>query len=143
MEVYETALVKNPKDASLARKIGQALIKSHQYTKAINYYLTALKSGNIVLLRYDLAELYNKLNQLDNAEKIISDALSDKSSDSEYLGMVAKCYFLAYDINLKRNRLELLTQSLEKAKDFQLKAIKRAQVDNPELLDDFKKTLTL
>ena len=79
VEVYETALVKNSKDAALAKKIGQALIKSHQYNKAISYYLAALKSGHQNLLRYDLAELYTKLNQLDNAEKIISEALSDIS----------------------------------------------------------------
>ena len=79
MEVYETALVKNPKDSALAKKIGQALIKSHHYNKAISYYLAALKSGHQNLLRYDLAELYNKLNQIDNAEKIISEALADSS----------------------------------------------------------------
>lgn len=131
--------------------------------------MAALKSGHQNLLRFDLAELYTKLNQLDNAEKIISDALSDKSkkylkfdliydekiflnryflktisaSDPEYLGMIAKCYYLAYDINQKRNRSELLVQSLEKAKEYQLKAIKRAQLDNTDLLDDFKKMLSM
>lgn len=76
MEVYETALIKNPKDSSLAKKIGQALIKSHHYNKAISYYLAALKSGHQNLLRYDLAELYSKLGQNDNAEKIASEALA-------------------------------------------------------------------
>lgn len=33
IDVYESALKKNPKDASLASKIGQALIKTHQYAK--------------------------------------------------------------------------------------------------------------
>jgi tetratricopeptide repeat protein 21B len=79
VEVYETALIKNPKDSLLAKKIGQALIKSHHYNKAISYYLAALKSGHQNLLRYDLAELYIKLNQLDNAEKIVNDALNDTS----------------------------------------------------------------
>ena len=77
--MYETALVKNPKDSSLAKKIGQALIKSHHYNKAISYYMAALKSGHQNLLRYDLAELYSKLNQNDNVEKIVSEALSDNS----------------------------------------------------------------
>lgn len=81
VEVYETALIKNPKDAALAKKIGQALIKSHQYTKAISYYTAALKSGHQNLLRYDLAELFNKLNQLDNAEKVISEALAEISKN--------------------------------------------------------------
>ena len=56
--------------------------------------------------------------------------------------MVSKCYLLAYDINTKRNRTDLLLQSLEKAKEFQLKAIKRAQVDNPDLAEEFKKNLS-
>ena len=63
----------------MAKKIGQALIKSHHYNKAISYYLAALKSGHQNLLRYDLAELYIKLNQLDNAEKIVNDAVNDTS----------------------------------------------------------------
>ncbi len=80
VEVYETALIKNPKDSSLAKKIGQALIKSHHYNKAISYYLAALKSGHQNLLRFDLAELYFKLNQLDNVEKIVTEAISDNSN---------------------------------------------------------------
>lgn len=34
IEVYETALKRNPRDGALASKIGQALIKTHQYGKA-------------------------------------------------------------------------------------------------------------
>lgn len=73
-------MIKNPKDSSLAKKIGQALIKSHHYNKAISYYLAALKSGHQNLLRFDLAELYFKLNQLDNVEKIVTEAISDNSN---------------------------------------------------------------
>ena len=49
--MYETALKKNPKDAALASKIGQALVKTHNYGKAINYYEAALKSGGQNFLR--------------------------------------------------------------------------------------------
>jgi tetratricopeptide repeat protein 21B len=79
--VYEAALIKNPKDALLARKIGQALIKSHNYNKAINYYTAALRSGHQNLLRYDMAELFFKLNQFDNAEKLITESLTDTSKN--------------------------------------------------------------
>ena len=34
IEVYETALKKNPRDATLASKIGQALVRTHHYNKA-------------------------------------------------------------------------------------------------------------
>ena len=33
IEVYESALKRNPKDAALATKIGQALVKTHNYGK--------------------------------------------------------------------------------------------------------------
>ena len=33
IEVYETALKKNPRDGALASKIGQALVKTHHYGK--------------------------------------------------------------------------------------------------------------
>ncbi len=77
VEVYEKALRSNPKDSALAKKIGQALVKSHNYVKAINYYEAALKSGVQKLLRYDLAHLYFKLNQFEKAEKQVSLALNE------------------------------------------------------------------
>ena len=33
IEVYETALKRNPRDGALASKIGQALVKTHHYGK--------------------------------------------------------------------------------------------------------------
>ncbi len=143
VEAYETALVKNPKDSSLAKKIGQALIKSHHYNKAISYYLAALKSGHQNLLKYDLADLYAKLNQFDNAEKIVNEALSDTSTDTDQLAMTAKCLLLMYDINLKRNRTDSLGQWLDRARDAQLKTMKRAQMDSSENLEDYKATYTV
>ena len=35
LEVYERALKKNPRDGVLASKIGQALVRTHNYTKVI------------------------------------------------------------------------------------------------------------
>ena len=54
LEVYEAALKKNPRDGVLASKIGQALVKTHNYNKAISYYDAALKSENQHVMRYAL-----------------------------------------------------------------------------------------
>ena len=56
--------------------------------------------------------------------------------------MVAKCCFLMYEISQKRNKHEILLQWLEKAKEFQLKAIKKAQLENPDAADEYRKMLT-
>jgi hypothetical protein len=47
-----------------------------------------------------------------------------------------------FDIYQKRNRNDSLSASLEKAKDYQLKAIKKAQVENPDLLEEYKHNLS-
>lgn len=75
LEVYEVALRRNARDSVLASKVGQALIKTHNYNKAIIYYETALKSDTQQFLRRDLAELFLKLRQFDKAEKTIAVAL--------------------------------------------------------------------
>ncbi len=38
LEIYEQALKRNPRDFTLAAKMGKALQKTHQYGKALNYY---------------------------------------------------------------------------------------------------------
>lgn len=81
IEVYESALKKNPRDYGLAQKIGQALVKTHNYNKAINYYEAALKAGGQARLRYDLAELLVRIRQYDKAEKILNQALEGESSN--------------------------------------------------------------
>ena len=56
----------------LASKIGQCLVRTHDYTKAIAYYEAALKGTTVPqpTLRADLAELYVKLKQYEKAEKV-------------------------------------------------------------------------
>lgn len=73
---YEQALNHNPKDGTLASKIGKALVKTHNYSKAITYYEAALKSGQQNYLCYDLAELLLKLKWYDKAEKVLQHALA-------------------------------------------------------------------
>lgn len=73
---------------------------------------------------------------------LTSEILNYLDNDTEYIGMVAKCYYLSYDINQKKNKTDLLLQSLEKAKEFQLKAIKKANLDNADLLDDYNNMLS-
>ncbi|KAI6661121.1 hypothetical protein LOD99_13843 [Oopsacas minuta] len=77
IEVYESVLKKNPKDASLSRKIGQVLVVTHNYSKAINYYETALKNQKESQLLHDLAELYFKLKYYDKAIRVLTEALAE------------------------------------------------------------------
>ncbi|KAK3569226.1 hypothetical protein QTP86_026513 [Hemibagrus guttatus] len=133
IEVYEQALKKNPKDGAVASKIGKALIKTHNYVKAINYYEAALKSGQQSFLRYDLAELLMKLRQYERCEKVLHEALSHDpenelpllTEDCRYLVLLAK-------IQSKVNKNDEALLSLHRARDVQAKVLKRVQLEQPD-----------
>uniref|UniRef100_A0A8C5R7T2 Tetratricopeptide repeat domain 21B n=1 Tax=Leptobrachium leishanense TaxID=445787 RepID=A0A8C5R7T2_9ANUR len=142
IDIYEQALKKNPKDGTLASKIGKALIKTHNYSKAINYYEAAIKSGQQNFLRYDLAELLLKLKQYEKAEKILKQALdhetvNDLSSlmdDSRYHVLLARIYS-------KMEKTEEALISLQRARELQARVLKRAQIEQPDVVPN-QKSLT-
>lgn len=65
------------KDPSLVRKIGSAMMQTHDYDRAIQYYHDALKkpSAQQQELRQDLARLYRRLQRWDDAIRELEEAL--------------------------------------------------------------------
>uniref|UniRef100_A0A671SJH7 Tetratricopeptide repeat protein 21B-like n=1 Tax=Sinocyclocheilus anshuiensis TaxID=1608454 RepID=A0A671SJH7_9TELE len=126
IEVYEQALKKNPKDGAVASKIGKALVKTHNYVKAINYYEAALKSGQQNFLRYDLADLLMKLRQYERFEKVLQEALTHDpvnelpllTEDCRYLVLLAK-------VQSKVNKNDEALMSLQRV-------LKRVQLEQPD-----------
>ncbi|KAG9340863.1 hypothetical protein JZ751_020056 [Albula glossodonta] len=133
IEIYEQALKRNPKDGALASKIGKALVKTHNYVKAINYYEAALKSGQQNFLRYDLAELLLKLRQYERCERVLHEALQHETvnelpsltEDCRYLVLLAK-------IQSKVDKREEALLSLQRARDVQARILKRVQLEQPD-----------
>ncbi|XP_058478817.1 tetratricopeptide repeat protein 21B [Solea solea] len=133
IEVYEHALKKNPKDGALASKIGKALVKTHNYVKAINYYEAALKTEQQNFLRYDLAELLLKMKQYERCEKVLHEALTHEpvnelpvlSDDCRYQVLLAK-------VQNKVGKNEEALLSLQRARDVQAKVLKRVQLEQPD-----------
>ncbi|KAJ8012813.1 hypothetical protein DPEC_G00046770 [Dallia pectoralis] len=133
IEIYEQALKKNPKDGALASKIGKALVKTHNYAKAITYYEAALKTEQQNFLCYDLAELLMKMKQYERCEKVLQDALahhpvnelSALTDDCRYLVLLAR-------IQGKGNKNEEALQSLQRARDVQAKVLKRVHLEQPD-----------
>uniref|UniRef100_A0A672KY66 Tetratricopeptide repeat protein 21B-like n=1 Tax=Sinocyclocheilus grahami TaxID=75366 RepID=A0A672KY66_SINGR len=97
IEVYEQALKKNPKDGAVASKIGKALVKTHNYVKAINYYEAALKSGQQNFLRYDLADLLMKLRQYERCEKVLQEALTHDPGE-KHCEMGTSCFTVQVNV---------------------------------------------
>ncbi|KAE8595622.1 hypothetical protein XENTR_v10015818 [Xenopus tropicalis] len=134
LEVYDQALRKNPQDASLSSRIGQALIKTHQYKKAISYYEAAQKISGQDFLCCDLAELLIKLKQYNKAEAVLKQALAHEPvSDLASMVTDARCLALlgkTYQNYKKEESAEILNKALER----QQRILKRVPMEQPEMV---------
>ncbi|XP_059795381.1 tetratricopeptide repeat protein 21A isoform X3 [Balaenoptera ricei] len=138
LEVYDEAYRKNPHDASLISRIGQAYVKTHQYTKAINYYEAAQKISGQDFLCCDLAELLLKLKKFNKAEKVLKQALAhDFVKDIPSMMNDVKCLLLLAKV-YKSHKKEDVMDTLNKAMDLQSRILKRVPLEQPEMIPSQK-----
>ncbi|GCC29261.1 hypothetical protein chiPu_0007699 [Chiloscyllium punctatum] len=135
IEVYEQVLKKNPHDGHLVRKIGQALVKTHHYTKAIHYFETAVKISGQDFLCYDLAELLLKLRLFDKAKKVLRKALEhDFKNDLATMMNDVKYLMLLAKICKKTNEVEEAMTALTKAYNLQGRLLKRLMMEQLDII---------
>ncbi|XP_020826210.1 tetratricopeptide repeat protein 21A isoform X1 [Phascolarctos cinereus] len=138
LEVYDEAYRKNPHDASLVSRIGQAYVKTHQYNKAINYYEAAQKISGQDFLCCDLAELLLKLKKFNKAEKVLKQVLDhDFVNDIPSMMNDVKCLLLLAKV-YKSHKKEEVMKTLSKALDIQWRVLKRVPLEQPEVLPSQK-----
>ncbi|XP_043833873.1 tetratricopeptide repeat protein 21A isoform X1 [Dromiciops gliroides] len=138
LEVYDEAYRKNPHDASLVSRIGQAYVKTHQYNKAINYYEAAQKISGQDFLCCDLAELLLKLKKYNKAEKVLKQTLDhDFVNDIPSMMNDVKCLLLLAKV-YKNHKNEEVMETLNKALDIQSRILKRVPLEQPEVLPSQK-----
>uniref|UniRef100_A0A8D2HGL1 Tetratricopeptide repeat domain 21A n=1 Tax=Urocitellus parryii TaxID=9999 RepID=A0A8D2HGL1_UROPR len=138
LEVYDEAYRKNPHDASLVSRIGQAYVKTHQYAKAINYYEAAQKISGQDFLCCDLAELLMKLKKFNKAEKVLKQALGrDFAKDFPSMMNDVKCLLLLAKV-YKSYKKEDVVDTLNKALDLQARILKRIPLEQPEMIPSQK-----
>ncbi len=71
MQALEAALERQPKDGDLAAQIGAALVSTHQYRRALDYYHKAVRNSPANRpLQLHLARLLLRLRSWDSAEKV-------------------------------------------------------------------------
>lgn len=131
IEAYEQALKRNPRDAVLACKMGRALVKTHQYGKAINYYKEAVKGEDAGQLKLDMAELYMKLGQYDKAEKTLTQEMEDKIDNSDLSALTArtKLLLLLAKVREKAGNIQASLSTLRDAHENQSRVLKRINIE--------------
>ncbi|XP_077563092.1 tetratricopeptide repeat protein 21B-like isoform X2 [Haemaphysalis longicornis] len=133
---YEQALRKNPKDSMVARKIGQALIKTHQFERAITYYKAAIKAGGQPQMKFDLAELLAKVKRFQDAEDTINAALGvlQKETDLTGLQWESKFYLLLAQVHQNNHKDDASVKALNKAFEAQSRVMLRVPQEQPDAL---------
>ncbi|KAL0109295.1 hypothetical protein PUN28_014409 [Cardiocondyla obscurior] len=137
IEAYEQALSQNPiNKADIANKMGKALVKAHQYAKAISYYKDMVKQDNCAVLKLDLAKLYMKMKQYDKAEVTLVQELQDKRGESDILSleMRGQELLLLAKVREKSGNIRGALLTLKEAKENQHRYIQRLAV-SPDIAD--------
>ncbi|XP_029176908.1 tetratricopeptide repeat protein 21B-like [Nylanderia fulva] len=137
IEAYEQALSQNPVDkVDIANKMGKALVKAHQYAKAISYYKDIVKQNNCGALKLDLAKLYMKMKQYDKAEATLVQELQDKRSDSDMLSLETRGQelLLLAKVREKSGNIKGALLTLKEAKENQHRYIQRLAI-SPDVTD--------
>ncbi|XP_076761732.1 tetratricopeptide repeat protein 21B [Xylocopa sonorina] len=142
IEAYEQALKQNPTNkVDIASKLGKALVKTHQYTKAINYYRDVMKQDNFRSLKLDLAKLFVTMKQYDKAEATLVQELQDgrRDSDLQSLEVRSELLLLLAKTREKANNIQGALSALKEAKENQQRYMQRVGNTN---LEDAKQLLT-
>lgn len=153
----------NPSDNELAIKIGRALVSTHDYRKAMDYYESALvQSPNNTALRQDLARLYAKLGKHSMACSILQATLeySGSLADLPASMSVVKNLILLADVfkqqqgspassssgkegDGKEDPPSYAQQALEtltRAWNLQRGILDRSRVERPDLVPELRRT---
>ncbi|XP_054015603.1 tetratricopeptide repeat protein 21B-like [Hylaeus anthracinus] len=128
IESYEQALKRNPTNKlHIASKLGKALVKTHQYTKAINYYWDAMKQENFKGLKLDLAKLFMTMKQYDKAESTLVQELQDgrRDSDVQSLEVRGQLLLLLAKTREKADNIKGALSALKEAKENQHRYMQR------------------
>ena len=92
VKAFESALKQNPRDRLLASKMGKALVMTHDYQKAVDYYERALMQDkdSADLMALELAELYHRLRRYDRAQQAVNHILEQDGTETDLEGLKNK-----------------------------------------------------
>ena len=137
IEAYEQALGLNPKDSKLARRIGKAMLSTHDYARAIEYYRSALGTAidghGKSELRHDLANLYYKLKNFHSAAEELEASISNANDDDvKTLVLLVRDHKLLAKVHAGAGNLDDAASELQRALDLQARVVSSMRTADPE-----------
>ncbi|XP_030029552.2 LOW QUALITY PROTEIN: tetratricopeptide repeat protein 21B [Manduca sexta] len=145
-ESYEAALRGNPNDIQLIKKLGTALVKMHEYDKAIQHYENSIRTLNDDELKFEYLELLIKLKYYDKVDSTISSDLNqmyNKEKDITTLKRRVRLLLLqTKSRELKNPTGGNVNLILAEAKELQNAIVKRVEIDSRGDVQEEKRQLS-
>jgi tetratricopeptide repeat protein 21B len=124
---FENALQFNKNDTGLRSKIGKALVATHDYERAKQYYAEALaESPSDTMLSLELASLYTRLGRrmgalaYEEAERVLEEARAALGvDDSISITNCVKVHMMLAELHKERGNMEAATDALLQARTLQ------------------------
>eukprot|EP01038_Epipyxis_sp_PR26KG_P004303 gene4303-6099_t len=94
IDALEKAYKLDPQNGRLRGRIGRALVSTHEYHRAVEFYESAIRevskassnnaniSNDLINLSHDLAKLYIKLGRTESSSRVLSNILHEYPNDS-------------------------------------------------------------
>lgn len=123
----------NPVDTKLVTKMGQALVTTHLFSEAIDFYKENIRNTNDPDMKLQLAELYVKVEEYDKAEMLlVSEVDSEKNKKSDDLFSLqykTKLLMSLSVIQESSGNLKLALSTLKEARDNENRIKKRTVME--------------
>ncbi|CAN0392522.1 unnamed protein product, partial [Pylaiella littoralis] len=143
IESFEMALDMDPSDSSLAGQIGRALVSTHDYRRAVEYYRKALRGQpRSIPLRHDLARLCLKLGRFEDASGVLREALSEDSTDLEDMKTDVQTLLIMAEVSEAASDDSRADSSLTRAGGLQETILARSRSGNPDVVREEKVLLS-
>lgn len=144
IDAYRNAYKMCPSNALLAKELGQAYVKCHDYDKALKYYHDVIQSPDCSALKLDLAELFLKLKHFQNAISLLKEAGGHNITEDNLseLQLRTKQLLLLARVHEKSGNIPESLKTLEQARANQYIVQKRCVVDQSENIQEQYKILS-
>lgn len=144
VEALEEAYRLDPSNTRLRGRIGKALVSTHEYHRAVDFYEAAIRdvtkaSGNsseCIHLSRDLAKLYSKLSRVDSAVRCLQRVIGEDSAERDLATLRLDVSSLLLVVELlapkdgQSQNIEEITKTLLRAKEAQLLVAQQTRTSN-------------
>ncbi|GAB5360001.1 hypothetical protein AAMO2058_000589800, partial [Amorphochlora amoebiformis] len=131
IQTYLEAQKAFPQNSKLSRVIGSAMVATHDYKRACQYYEKASAAApNDLSMACDLATLYRKLKDYGGAERTIGNILKQvEGSNEKEIDRVSlvKLYVISSDVARDKGDIQSHITSLQRAREIQKSILTRGR----------------